>query len=297
MNNDRNQRLLSLCQQDLADYAANRKAEVDKGRETPELAGLLVQKYGYGMNQVLAHLAEVENTGRIGSVDVDAAAAIINPEWAEFDKKRWAAKQVGISMGKAEPVKVVHPKGPLIVALGLTVLFAVFIWWQVPYKMEKRAKTAVAKAENTIKQFDAKFGDANQLTDFQGIPFKAFSSSKLNAALSKDLGKYPVANGEYRNPFINLPGGAGAFLLRLENIGRKYDFYQSQVFMPKLYNQLYNGVAMVRVKDDAISVYFNSATVSEDTATFQDTLAFSRVMLEELAKKSKVSQKNAGSWK
>lgn len=54
---------------------------------------------------------------------------------------------------------------------------------------------------------------------------------------------------------------------------------------------------MVRVKGDAISVYFNGATVSENTVTYQDALAFSRIMLEELAKKSKDKQKNMANWR
>lgn len=93
--------LLALCRREIAEYAAGRKAEVDKGRETPEFAALLVQKYGYGMIKTLELLARSEDSANHDgdfARCVDNAVASINPDWAATDRQRWAAKQVGISM-------------------------------------------------------------------------------------------------------------------------------------------------------------------------------------------------------
>lgn len=300
MNNDHNQRLLDLCRRDLADYAASRKTEVDKGRETPELAGLLVQKYGYGMLKVLELLSRTEETPRLDTkecLDVDAAVATINPDWAEFNKRRWAAEQVGIYCEKpySKPVKYVYKTSVIVTFAGCILVVALLLFWTAFAKKERQS---LASAEKLITQYDkflAKHESSSPFRDFQGVPFKPFSSSKLNVALSKDREKFPIANGEYRNPFINLTVAfLGGCWLRLENADKKYDLTSKSPFWAW---DFYRSLAMVRVKDDAISVYFNSATVSEDTVTFQDTLAFSQDVLEELAKKSKVNQKNTGSWK
>ena len=93
----RNERLLERCNRDLTEYAAGRKAEVEKGRETPEFAALLVQKYGYGMAKTLSLLTDVEEIPKIDKVlAVDEAVASINPDWQESDKKRWGCKTVGL---------------------------------------------------------------------------------------------------------------------------------------------------------------------------------------------------------
>ena len=97
--NNRNKRLIERCQHDLKGYAEARRKEVEKGRETPEFAALLVQKYGYGMWAVLNHLTETEDIPRIdGLLDVDGAVASINPEWKAFDNKRWSAINVGVEL-------------------------------------------------------------------------------------------------------------------------------------------------------------------------------------------------------
>lgn len=99
----RNQYLLEKCSRDLAEYAEGRQIEVNKGRETPELAALLVQKYGYGMLAVLNHLSEVEDGPRIGGdLNVDGAVASINPDWRESDKRRWESKTVGLLLNTKE---------------------------------------------------------------------------------------------------------------------------------------------------------------------------------------------------
>lgn len=99
----RNQYLLDKCSRDLAEYAEGRQIAVNTGRETPELAALLVQKYGYGMLAVLNHLAEVEDGPRIGDdLNVDSAVASINPDWRDSDKRRWASKSVGLLLNTKE---------------------------------------------------------------------------------------------------------------------------------------------------------------------------------------------------
>ena len=45
--------LLNRIKGDLESYAKSRMNDVARGAETPELAGLLVQKYGYGLAKAL----------------------------------------------------------------------------------------------------------------------------------------------------------------------------------------------------------------------------------------------------
>ena len=43
------ERILNDLKQKIEEYAANRLKDVKRGAETAHLAGLIVQKYGYGM--------------------------------------------------------------------------------------------------------------------------------------------------------------------------------------------------------------------------------------------------------
>lgn len=73
----------------LADYAEGRKKDVARGAETPHLAGLLVQKYGYGLCDAFAEVFGAKFDGPTYG-DVDRAVTEIDPQWQENAKKRWA---------------------------------------------------------------------------------------------------------------------------------------------------------------------------------------------------------------
>ncbi len=80
----------------LADYAQGRKSDVARGAETPHLAALLLQKYGYGLCDAFG---EVFGRGELGPTyaDVDHAVEEIDPDWRENGKKRWAGRPADIS--------------------------------------------------------------------------------------------------------------------------------------------------------------------------------------------------------
>ncbi|KSQ21776.1 hypothetical protein APB26_32880 [Pseudomonas aeruginosa] len=78
----------------LDEYAAGRRSDVGRGAESPHLAALMLQKYGYG----LCDAAEAIEPG--GSLvkysDVDALVEEIDPNWRENAKKRWAARPADV---------------------------------------------------------------------------------------------------------------------------------------------------------------------------------------------------------
>jgi hypothetical protein len=80
----------------LAEYAKGRASDVARGAETPELAALLLQKYGYGLCDAFA-LCFPESQDRPSYGDVDAAVAVIDPEWQTSAKRRWAARPAGLA--------------------------------------------------------------------------------------------------------------------------------------------------------------------------------------------------------
>lgn len=74
----------------LADYTEARRRDVARGLETAELAGVLVQKYGYGLHDAFWEVFE-DNKSAPGPTyaDVDAAVASIDPDWRQTQAKRW----------------------------------------------------------------------------------------------------------------------------------------------------------------------------------------------------------------
>lgn len=85
---------------DLKSYAQSRKRDVARGAETPELAGLLVQKYGYGLAKALdlaAELADHPAPSLMG--EVDKLVAEIDPDWRENQVRRFEARPASIFFG------------------------------------------------------------------------------------------------------------------------------------------------------------------------------------------------------
>lgn len=72
-------------------YAAARVKDVARGLEQPELAGLLVQKYGYGLVDAFAE-AFPEYAGVLLTYrDVDRAVETVDPNWKATQSARWSA--------------------------------------------------------------------------------------------------------------------------------------------------------------------------------------------------------------
>jgi hypothetical protein len=86
---DLQQRLLT----ELRSYAASRSKDVTRGAETPELAALLVEKYGEGMARA-ARLLDLDD--RELSAELQRLTLQIDPQLATNREKRWAARPAGL---------------------------------------------------------------------------------------------------------------------------------------------------------------------------------------------------------
>jgi hypothetical protein len=94
------QPLHDRVQADLKSYAESRKRDVARGAETPELAGLLVQKYGYGLAKALDLAAELaDHPAPSLTTEVDRLVAEIDPHWRENQVRRFEARPASIFFG------------------------------------------------------------------------------------------------------------------------------------------------------------------------------------------------------
>lgn len=83
-------------------YARDRQHAVARGLETAALAGLQVQKYGYGMVAALEILDAVLDTRLREALDVDAATARVDPAWVAHMHARWQA-QADLDLSRPRP--------------------------------------------------------------------------------------------------------------------------------------------------------------------------------------------------
>ena len=87
------QEIVEAVNAEICQYAEGRRKDVARGAETPELAALLVQKYGYGLLQGVRIVL-----GRAISNDVlDEEVEKIDPDWREHMHQRWAARPAEIN--------------------------------------------------------------------------------------------------------------------------------------------------------------------------------------------------------
>lgn len=79
---------------EIEEYAKSRLANVARGAETPELAALLVDKYGSGMARALA-IAGIDSGIQAAT---DRLVREIDPEFNAHCRARWAARpaQLGV---------------------------------------------------------------------------------------------------------------------------------------------------------------------------------------------------------
>lgn len=94
-------RFVKLVIHDLREYAVGRKNDVARGAETPALAALLLEKYGYGLAKAASLLRDASD-GHIKPPDViaevDALVAEIDPDWKAHRHLRWESRPADISL-------------------------------------------------------------------------------------------------------------------------------------------------------------------------------------------------------
>ena len=84
---------------ELRRYAANRLKDVARGAETRELAGLLVEKYGYGLAKALAIACELAGAPAPDLArDIESVVLEVDPEAVEHRSRRWDAAPAGLSL-------------------------------------------------------------------------------------------------------------------------------------------------------------------------------------------------------
>jgi hypothetical protein len=79
--------------EELRIYAGGRQSDVTRGAETPELAALLLEKFGLGM--AAAAKALEFNFGDL-TREMDRLCVEIDPEFNASRQKRWAARPAGL---------------------------------------------------------------------------------------------------------------------------------------------------------------------------------------------------------
>lgn len=81
---------------EINEYAHGRKSDVARGAETPALASLMVEKYGYGLMKA-AHLLGVADSELL-TAEVDRLVAEIDPEHRKHQQYRWESRPAGLSV-------------------------------------------------------------------------------------------------------------------------------------------------------------------------------------------------------
>ena len=92
------QTAVSLLTEKVREYAQARQQDVARGAERPRLAALLVQKYGRGIVDAVALLYDSPRVADPICRVIDKETAIIDPDWRENDRLRWAAKPADLAL-------------------------------------------------------------------------------------------------------------------------------------------------------------------------------------------------------
>lgn len=82
---------------ELQEYASGRQKDVARGAETPELAALLVEKYGYGLAKAAVLAADMLDVPCPDLIsEVDRWVRRIDPNATENRQKRWERRPAGL---------------------------------------------------------------------------------------------------------------------------------------------------------------------------------------------------------
>ena len=90
--------------QALEDFTNYRLRQVEEGKETPELAGLMTYNYGTGLAKMLEVLASFKNF-LAPSLDKDVVRCVskVDPNWESSRSVRYLARPAGLSLPPEMP--------------------------------------------------------------------------------------------------------------------------------------------------------------------------------------------------
>jgi hypothetical protein len=81
-------------------YAMDRKSDVARGAETPALASLMVEKFGYGLMKAADVLGLADSS--LLTAAVDRLVAEIDPQHRKHQQYRWDSRPAGLSISDAD---------------------------------------------------------------------------------------------------------------------------------------------------------------------------------------------------
>jgi hypothetical protein len=85
---------------DMNEYAKGRKSDVARGAETPALASLMVEKYGYGLAKAASILGVADSN--LLMAEIDRLVLEIDSEHSKHQQHRWQSKPAGLSVTVAD---------------------------------------------------------------------------------------------------------------------------------------------------------------------------------------------------
>lgn len=85
-------------------YANGRKTDIARGAESPALAGLMVEKYGYGLMKA-ADVMGVADVHLL-TAEVDRLVNEIDPQHRKHQQYRWDSRPAGLSVTDADGTNV-----------------------------------------------------------------------------------------------------------------------------------------------------------------------------------------------
>lgn len=88
----------------IREYAAGRKSDVSRGAETPALASLMVEKYGYGLMKA-ADVLELTDSNLL-TAEVNRLVVEIDPQHRKHQQYRWESRPSGLSVTNPDGANV-----------------------------------------------------------------------------------------------------------------------------------------------------------------------------------------------
>ncbi|MDN8102610.1 hypothetical protein [Burkholderia multivorans] len=84
---------------EVRDYAQGRKSDIARGAESPALASLMVEKFGYGLMKAADVLALADS--HLLTAEVDRLVVEIDPQHRKHQQYRWDSRPAGLSITDA----------------------------------------------------------------------------------------------------------------------------------------------------------------------------------------------------
>ena len=81
-------------------YATGRKSDVARGAETPALASLMVEKFGYGLVKAADLLGLADSS--LLTAAVDRLVVEIDPQHRKHQQYRWDSRPAGLSIADSD---------------------------------------------------------------------------------------------------------------------------------------------------------------------------------------------------